>query len=156
MSRPSPVVWAVVKERDEQRCVTCGRRSGLQFQHRNAVGMGGSKRKPMHAEGVTSCWLCNPEYEHTLQTVALVYGWKVKGVKRAVEHPELVPVFYALEGTWFELTTRGTRIRISHADAAARMRDVYGPEWDEWVTLAGLRLMPNSVTTKVATEMEWW
>jgi hypothetical protein len=155
VSRPEPVVWAVVKERDGQRCVTCGRWTDLTFQHRNAVGMGGSKHKPLHAEGVTSCWLCNGEYERTLQTLALVYGWKVKKVKRAVDHPEDVPVFYVQERAWFVLTTEGTRSRISDADAAARMRDVYGSEWDEWVALAGLRRTPNSLATKVATETGW-
>lgn len=133
MSAPTPVVRAVTYERDGHRCVSCGATIHLEYQHRLAVGMGGSKRRPRYEEGVTSCAICNPAYEHSLQTLALLKGWKVKKVKRAIEHPEDVPVFYPMERQWCVLTTRGTRQMISEAAAVAMMRDVYGEQqYDEW------------------------
>lgn len=129
MSAPTPVVWAVVKERDEQRCVSCGARVGLQFQHRQATGMGGTKRKPLYHEGITSCAVCNDHYENVLQREALARGWKVA---RWVKHPEDVPVFYMMERTWWVLSTRGTRLRVSAAEAIAMMQRVYGAEYEEW------------------------
>lgn len=133
MSAPTPVVWAVVKERDEQRCVSCGARVGLQFQHRQATGMGGSKRRPLYHEGLTSCGVCNADYEGSRHREALALGWKVA---RWVSRPEDVPVFYPLERTWFVLSTRGTRLRINDVEAIAMMRDVYGDQYDEWAAAA--------------------
>lgn len=129
MSAPVPVVWAVVKERDEQRCVSCGARVGLQFQHRQATGMGGSKRRPLYHEGLTSCAVCNEQYENVLQRKALLCGWKVA---RWVKHPDDVPVLYPLERQWYLLSTRGTRLRVNAVEAVAMMRRVYGEQYDEW------------------------
>lgn len=156
MSQPTPVVRAVTYERDDERCVSCGTRIHKEYQHRLTVGMGGSKRRPRFEEGVTSCAICNPEYERSLQIVALVYGWKVRKIKRAIEHPEDVPVFYLHERTWYELTTRGTRIRITTADAARRMREVYGPQWDEWVVAAGEGLLPGSIANETSAAFGRW
>lgn len=136
MSAPTPVVRATTYERDGHRCVSCGATVHLEWQHRKAVGMGGSKIRPRYEEGVTSCAICNPEYEHRLQRKALLLGWKVKGVKAALEHPEDVPVFYVAEQQWWVLTTRGTRLRISAVEAEQMMLRVYGPEYDEWKAAA--------------------
>lgn len=132
MSDPTPVVRAVTYERDEHRCVSCGATVHLQYQHRLAVGMGGSKRRPRYEEGITSCAICNPRYESDLQILALRYGWKVKKVKRAVEHPEDVPVFFPMERIWYRLTTSGSRWPLSEREALTMMRAVYGPEYAEW------------------------
>lgn len=138
MSAPTPVVRAVTYERDGERCVSCGARRGLQYQHRQAVGMGGSKRRPGYADGVTSCAVCNPEYEGRLQREALLYGWKVA---RWVSDPSVVPVFYRIERAWFRLTTTGSRVRITEMVAVGMMRDAYGPTYDalalESTTVAG-------------------
>ncbi len=132
MSRPTRGVWADVKQRDGFRCIVCGRRDGLQFQHRLTVGMGGTKVKPRREEGLTACGICNEAFEGRLQTLALVCGWKVKRVKRAIEHPEDVPVMYPLDNSWFVLTDRGTRRQIKKTEALAMMREVYGEQYDEW------------------------
>lgn len=138
MSAPTPVVRAVTYERDGHRCVSCGARIFLEWQHRLAVGMGGSKLRPRYEEGVTSCAICNPAYESTLQIMALLNGWKVKKVKAAIEHPEDVPVFYWAEQAWFQLTDRGTRVRISEAVARQLMDDIYGAEYAAWQALEGV------------------
>ena len=127
MSDPTPVVRAVTYERDGHRCVSCGARV-LQYQHRRAVGMGGSKIRPRLEDGLTSCGICNPAYEGRLQAAALRYGWKVKSW---VKSPELVPVFYPLEHNWYELTAEGQRLRISQARAMEMMTAVYGEQYDE-------------------------
>jgi hypothetical protein len=132
MTRPTPVVWAVVKERDWQQCVSCGRREGLEFQHRRAEGMGGRKAAPLHEEGLTSCWLCNPLYEGAMQRKALRLGWKVRSWVADRGRAADVPVFYATERAWFRLDGP-TRVRISSARALEMMRAVYGEEqYEEW------------------------
>lgn len=131
MSRPTPVVWAVVKERDGQQCVSCGRRDGLEFQHRRVEGMGGRKAAPLHEEGLTSCWLCNPQYEGAMQRKALRLGWKVRTWVADQGRAHEVPVFYATERAWFRLEGP-VRVRISRALAVSMMQAVYGPEYEGW------------------------
>lgn len=132
MADPTPIVRAVTYERDGERCLSCGARRGLQYQHRDAVGMGGSKIRPLLEEGVTSCEVCNPAYEGALQMVALKYGWKVRGwVKKRFGTLSVVPVYYVLERTWFRLTREGKRERLSQAEAMGMMHKVYGEQYDE-------------------------
>ena len=128
MSAPTPVVRAVTYERDGHRCVSCGATVHLQYQHRRAVGMGGSEVRPRLEDGVTSCATCNPEYERELQTKALQFGWKVP---RWVKNPERVPVFFWMERTWYVLMVEGTRKRVSASLAMAMMREVYGDAYVE-------------------------
>jgi len=128
MSAPTPATRAVVYERDNHRCVSCGSYRVLQFQHRQAVGMGGSKHRPGFVEGLTSCDRCNNEYEHRLQSAALRFGWKVA---RWVEHPGRVPVWFPFERAWFRLTKLGTRVRVSREEAMLMMTEVYGQQYDE-------------------------
>lgn len=128
MAEPTPVVRAVTYERDSHRCVSCGATSNLQYQHRQATGMGGSKVRPHFVEGVTSCAFCNEAYEHTLQMVALKYGWKVRSW---VADCASVPVYFIKERTWFRLTREGTRVRLSRAEAMRMMHEVYGVQYDE-------------------------
>ncbi len=135
MSSPTPAVRAVVYERDGERCVSCGATSQLEYQHRQAVGMGGSRERPLFVDGLTSCAHCNPRYEDTLQRAALRFGWKVRGW---VEYPGMVPVWYPLERSWFLLGRTGERTRMSHFDAMAAMHEVYGDEYLEGVGLAAL------------------
>lgn len=127
MADPTPVVRAVTYERDGERCVSCGARAGLQYQHRQAVGMGGSKRRPRLDEGLTSCASCNPAYESSLQESALRFGWKVK---KWVKDCALVPVYYPLERAWFRLAAEGGRVRVSPDVAMQMMVEVYGTVYD--------------------------
>lgn len=127
---PTPVVRAVTYERDGHRCVSCGAMTGLQYQHRQATGMGGSKVRPRFEEGVTSCGSCNPRYESDLQVKALAFGWKVP---RWVSDAALVPVFFWIERAWFLLGRDGTRVQITFGQAWRSMVEVYGEEqYVEW------------------------
>jgi hypothetical protein len=113
--------------------VSCGRVVGIQFQHRGAVGHGGSKVRPRVEEGVTSCWLCNPKYEHVWQTLALVHGWKVRRWVVLQGRAHQVPVYVVVARQWYLLTPDGERVPVGVEGAREAMRDVYGAEWDEWV-----------------------
>lgn len=81
MTAPTQKVRTATYIRDSYRCVSCGATEGLQWQHRESSGHGGrgSKAAPVTtADGVTSCWDCNPRYEADLQGLALQSGWKIR------------------------------------------------------------------------------
>jgi hypothetical protein len=117
-----------VKQRDGAQCVVCAARDALSFQHRQAVGMGGSKHRPTCVEGLTACVPCNEAFEHRLQRIALLRGWKVRSW---VEDAGLVPVWYPLLGGWHVLRGEG-REWVSADAARALMVDVYGNEYERW------------------------
>ena len=71
MTAPSTQTRTDVYVRDGYRCVMCTAVDGLTFQHRRAVGMGGSKNLPTTVDGLTLCLTCNEACEHSMQTVAL-------------------------------------------------------------------------------------
>jgi hypothetical protein len=121
----------VTYERDGHRCVSCGTLENLQYQHRAAVGMGGSDRAPRFPEGVTSCAVCNPAYEAHRQVEALFRGWKVRRWVAEQDLVAQVPVFFLFDG-WHLLNADATRTAVSVRAAEFRMRAVYGPEWDDW------------------------
>lgn len=129
MSAPTTAVRLGTYDRDRWRCVSCGNANELQFQHRRRTGMGGSTIPVDVADGLASCPTCNPEYEHALQTSALFHGWKVRSW---VKQPELVPVFYVPEMSWWRLTVSGERYEVSAAVVAQHMEFVYGEEWQRW------------------------
>jgi len=122
-------VWTAVKERDGGMCIVCAAREGLSFQHREAVGMGGSKVRPTVVDGVTACVPHNEAFEARLQRLALLRGWKVRGW---VNEPARVPVWYPLLGGWHILTPDGGREWVSARAARALMVDVYGDEYERW------------------------
>jgi hypothetical protein len=121
-----------VFERDRHRCVSCGATTSLEYQHRQAVGMGGRKERPLYVDGLTSCARCNAGYEGDLQRAALRFGWKVR---RWVEFPGMVPVWYPLERSWWKLALTGVRVQLTPTEAMECMREVYG---DEYVPGLGL------------------
>lgn len=127
MSAPTAATREAVYRRDARRCAACGVKV-LTFQHRRAVGMGGSKNVPSPVDGLSLCGPCNEGCEGALQATALRFGWKVR---RWVTHPERVPVFYPLEMAWFRLEGV-TRVRISRAVAMEMGCSVYGGEWLLW------------------------
>jgi hypothetical protein len=133
MTEPKTHVRAVTYERDGHRCVSCGAFTNLQFQHRQATGMGGSRVRPLFVDGVTSCARCNPRYESDLHQAALRFGWKVP---RWVDAPGLVPVWCVWARSWFRLTRVGTREPVSGKVALEMMHEVYGPQYDEWMQAA--------------------
>ena len=127
MTAPSTQTRTDVYVRDGYRCVMCTAVDGLTFQHRRAVGMGGSKNLPTTVDGLTLCLTCNKACEHSMQTVALANGWKV----RRWANPERVPVYYPAEFQWYRL--EGTRrVPISSAVAMEMGCSVYGDEWMRW------------------------
>lgn len=124
MADPTAKVRRGVMERDGERCVSCGTAWGLTFQHRRAVGMGGSKKRPTYDDGLAACGPCNARFEADLQDQALLNGWKVK---RSVTEPSRVPYFHAAEGRWYRLTPSGPwRLHVPEPVALELMRDVYG------------------------------
>lgn len=128
MSAPTKQTRQDVYVRDGYRCVMCGATDPLTFQHRRAVGMGGSKILPPPVDGLTLCASCNERCEADLQDAALAHGWKVR---RWVRSPERVPVFFPAELAWYRL--EGTRrVRISAAVAMEMGCAVYGDEWMRW------------------------
>ncbi|WP_291053671.1 hypothetical protein [Herbiconiux sp.] len=129
MVAPTAAVRLEVYDRDQWCCVSCGARDQLQFQHRRRTGMGGSRIEVAVADGLASCPTCNPAYEHEMQTAALFHGWKVRSW---VKQPELVPVFYVPEMSWWRLTVTGERYELSPARVGAFMAEVYGEEWEAW------------------------
>ncbi|QAB18709.1 hypothetical protein Leucomu_13025 [Leucobacter muris] len=129
MTAPTKATRQDMYERDLDRCAACGRTDRLTHQHRRAVGMGGSKTPPSITDSLTLCFECNWRAEHDLQTFALIYGWKVR---RWVQDPSAVPVFYAHSIGWARLTDGGAALPIHADEAAEMMREVYGEEWDEW------------------------
>lgn len=129
MGAPSTIVRTVTYARDLHQCVCCGNLAPLSYQHRQAVGMGGSKRRPDVWEGVTACVLCNELFEGVLQEKALRYGWKVR---KWVADVASVPVFVQWAGIWVLLTTGGEWERITRAEAERRMLATYGDEWLGW------------------------
>lgn len=132
MSAPSKDVWDAVKARDGGQCIVCGTQHGLSFQHRQAVGMGGSKHRPTCVEGVTACLPHNEAFEHRLQALALLRGWKVRSW---VEDAGRVPVWYPLLGGWHVLRGEG-REWVTARAARALMVDVYGDEYEVWEAAA--------------------
>lgn len=129
MTRVASGVRLNVYDRDEFRCVACGRGQALTVQHRQALGHGGSKIPRTELDLVTACAPCNAGFEAGGQTLALLSGWKVP---RWVEVPERVPVWFAWRRAWFRLMADSALAYTTPRDAEARMRDVYGPRYDEW------------------------
>lgn len=127
MSAPSTQTRTDVYTRDGYKCVMCHEVEGLSFQHRRAVGMGGSKNLPTTVDGLTLCVTCNTACEAELQGKALANGWKV----RRWANPERVPVYYPYEFTWYRLEGN-RRVRISSAVAMEMGCSVYGDDWMQW------------------------
>lgn len=132
MIAPTDEVRTEVYFRDGNQCAACGRRTLLTFQHRAAVGSGGSKIHPTYEEGLTLCNDCNGRAERDRQAVSLARGWKVRRWVQQQGKCNAVPVFYEPIGAWFRLD--GTeRIRITDATAIAMMHAVYGrAEYERW------------------------
>lgn len=127
MTEPTLETRAALRVRDGGRCVACGAVANLTFQHRRAVGMGGSMQRPAPVDGLLLCLLCNEACEHSMQTLALAYGWKV----RRWADPTKVPVYYPHEFAWYVLAGK-TRVRTTSVVALDLMYSVYGDEYFRW------------------------
>lgn len=127
MSAPTTETRTAVYARDSYRCVACNAHDGLTFQHRRAVGMGGSRIPPSVVDGLVLCATCNEACEHAMQTLALAYGWKA----RKWTDPTLVPVYYPHERRWYRLEGIG-RVPVASIVALDMMHAVYGDEYLRW------------------------
>ena len=128
MARPTLATRRAVYARDLQMCVLCGATEDIQFQHRRAVGAGGSTTTPPPVDGCSLCSHCNwiIEQDAHWQAVALAYGIKA----RRFTVPEHVPVYYPGEFQWYRL--EGTkRVRITAVVAHELMTAAYG--WNVWI-----------------------
>ena len=105
------------------------------MQHRAAVGSGGTSLRVGFDGLLTACAVCNAGFEASLQTVALVYGWKVRSWALA----GAVPVYFLTRDVWAVLQPSGRLAVIPTADAAVMMRAVYGPQWEGWVAESATR-----------------
>lgn len=127
MSDPTTDVRRSTYTRDDYRCAVCSS-PNVTYQHRRAVGSGGSPIPPEMEDGLSLCGPHNEAAEHRLQTAALYYGWKVR---RWVQDPSRVPVFYLQELAWYRLEGK-RRILISPEYAQEMMLAVYGDQYDSW------------------------
>lgn len=82
-------------------CVHCGAIDTAVPQHRINRGMGGSKLLGQPSNILALCSEMNGliESDATKAQLARHYGWKLE----RWENPELVAVWYLLEGAWFFL-----------------------------------------------------
>lgn len=121
-----------VMDRD-RRCYACGSQWTLTFQHRAAVGAGGSKVTPSVVDGIVACLVCNVQFEAGMQTLALVCGWKVRRWVGDQGLTGQIPVFDWANRTWWALKSYGMRQKITSAKAEVLMKTVYEQEWSEWL-----------------------
>jgi hypothetical protein len=129
VASPTPSVRKATVLRDNSQCALCGALSPLEWNHRAAVGMGGSKKQPGVTEGVMLCSHCNTAIESDAlrMKVALIYGIKV----RRWADPTKVPVFYPRENRWYRFD--GTeRVEVPSIVALDLMHAVYGDEYLLW------------------------
>ncbi len=124
MAAPTAECRRFVYVRDGRQCVICGALE-LTFQHRRAVGMGGSRDLPPPVDGLALCIICNQRVEADLQGEALLNGWKVP---RSVKDPSRVPVYYPREFAWYRLEGI-RRVKITSAIAMEMGCAVYGEQW---------------------------
>lgn len=124
MGSPTAKVRTGVKERDGERCASCGTAWGLTYQHRITASQGGAAD---YANGLTACAVCNGRYEADMQALALLNGWKVRGW---VKDPSRVPYFHVVTSRWYVLETGWPgRRQITRAEAVRMMTEVYGPAY---------------------------
>lgn len=127
VTAPTENVRLDVYARDGFRCASCRGFNPLSYQHRAAVGMGGSRLLPTVVGGLTLCVPCNVECEGSMQSRALAFGWKIRRWQDAT----LVPVFYAHEFAWFRF--EGTaRVKITSEIAVEMMCAAHGDQWLTW------------------------
>lgn len=134
MTQPGySAVRDAVFARDGLACLACGSPHALEFQHRQATGMGGTSKPVSPAGGIVLCSLCNERTEADMQTDALRFGWKVR---RWIDRPTRVPVYSLIDRTWWHLDDHGSRERLDDYEAEHLMRLAYGPEWDDMQAVA--------------------
>jgi len=127
VTAPTALVRAAVYDRDGKRCVACHALDALTFQHRRAVGMGGSKILPGVADGLTLCGPCNTACEGSMQHLALASGWKAQ----RWTDPTNVPVYYPHEWQWYRLDGH-YRVPITAVVALDLMHACYGDQYFKW------------------------
>lgn len=141
MTPPSKSVRGLTYLRDGHRCLACGSRDALTWQHRAASGMGGRGVKApalTPADGCTLCVLCNASCEAEGQTLALSMGWKIRRNRGAMP-ASAIPVFDVNERRWFTIDVEGGR-EICNAITALELLDLAGSLTVDRCPDCGLRL----------------
>ena len=124
MTAPTAKVREATYRRDLHRCVSCGTKEGLTWQHRAATGMGGAGRKAATltaADGLTACLMCNMRFESDMQELALASGWKLRRYRGGIPASEL-PYRDAMTGLWWLPDTEGFRHQVTQGEALDRLR----------------------------------
>jgi hypothetical protein len=129
VSAPTQLARTATLTRDDYQCLMCGAPGPLEWNHRAAVGMGGSQRRPGVVEGVILCHQCNHDIEAdaALMKLALSYGLKI----RKWADPSRVPVYVPRLWQWFRLEGV-VRHPITAVVALDMMHAVYGDQYFEW------------------------
>lgn len=97
--------------RDGHRCLSCGTRDVLTWQHREASGNGGRGKKApalTTADGCTLCFWCNGSAEAEGQERALALGYKIRRNRGDVKASN-IPVFDISDRKWYLLDEVGGR-----------------------------------------------
>jgi hypothetical protein len=127
MTAPSKKVRGQTYLRDGFRCVSCGSRDALTWQHREASGMGGrGDRAPelTTADGLTLCYLCNQACEAEGQQRALALGWKLRRNRGGILASQ-IPYYDRNERAWF-LPGGGSSRLPCHPMLAAEILEAVG------------------------------
>lgn len=127
MTAPSKRVRGLVYLRDGHRCVACGSRGPLSFQHRAATGMGGGGKKapPLTtADGLCMCLPCNQAAEAHEQDRALTLGHKLRRNRGGIPASE-IPYFDFTTRSYYLPDDHGNRTPILWA-VALELLDVAG------------------------------
>lgn len=125
MAAPTATVRRLVFERDGWKCLACGVTEGLEFQHRQAVGMGGTKHRPSPVEGIVLCSRHNQLVESNalFREWAVWQGWKIP---RFVDSASRIPVFDGPEVAWYWLGEDGSRREGDEFSCVSALVERYG------------------------------
>lgn len=121
MAGPNSFTRQRVFTRDSFRCVKCLTLTSLQFQHRVAVGSGGTKHRPSAAEGAVLCAVHNDEAEGSMNRVMLSLGLKLPQRHNIARNHELalnIPIRYC-DG-WYLVDDLGARNPVTDDEARER------------------------------------
>jgi hypothetical protein len=127
VTAPTREVRGQTMLRDGFRCLACGSRENLQWQHREASGHGGRGKKApplVCADGVILCEVDNNAAEADGQDRALALGWKIRRNRGGIASSE-IPFFDTNDRTWY-LPGEGAARSAIHFALALDLLDIAG------------------------------
>lgn len=111
MTAPTQKVRGLTYLRDGHKCLACGSRDALSWQHRESSGHGGRGSKApalTTADGCTLCIICNQSAEADGQSLALAMGWKIRRNRGGILARH-IPMFDVNQRLWFLADDYGGR-----------------------------------------------